>query len=196
MAMTKTFRRFVLALVVLVAMTVIGCGKNNPFGPSQLPDQSQYPVLPHRECAKNLETGEELPGCRMWAELQPGIKPPRGSTIKLGSQYCPQPDAPWSCLEFDVRFGFKEFDPRFVGMGMTGYWSSDGKTPGTQIFLRGMGTNEWSGHFGPWIFQEVPRYLLIRLQHAAGNSGNACDPTAGCDPALDGWVLFFLDYKG
>ena len=62
--MTKTFRRFVLALVVLVAMTVIGCGKNILWS-SQLPDQSQYPVLPHRECAKNLET--RIAGCRMWA---------------------------------------------------------------------------------------------------------------------------------
>ena len=158
----------------------------------------QYPTLPHRECAKDLETGEELPGCRMWAELQAGIKPPRGSTVKVGPQYCPAPDPPWSCLEFDVKFGFKGIDNPITGMGVMEYWSTDGKTPGERINILsyGPGAGEGTKHHGPLIFQTVPRYLLIELSHGAGYSENhpACAPN--CDKAEVGWVSFFLGYKG
>jgi len=191
--MARTRFVFVLLALAMVASACQGRGLPTSPSPSPIPDQSLYPPLPHKECAKDLETGEELPGCRMWAELL-SISPPRGSKVKIGPQWCPQPDPPWSCLEFEIRFGFTPSDPRFPGMGIIMYWSQDGKTPGEEVSLMYMQENEMVRHFGPWIFQTAPRYLLIRLAHAAGNSGGACDPT-GCDPALLGWVSFFLDYK-
>ncbi|MBI4120365.1 MAG: hypothetical protein HY454_02765 [Parcubacteria group bacterium] len=195
---SKTIVRFV---VLLAAISLTACGKGpslttptpipNPGpgpgpGPTPVPEPPKYPDLPHRECAKNLETGEELPDCRMWAELQLGIKPPRGSVVKVGDQYCPDPLS--TCFEADVKFGFKGVDDPGVGMGAKLYWSMDGKTPvgvpiSTEVEIHG----EKVKHYGPWIWQVVPKYLLVQLGHAQG--------CGSCDPAEEGWVSFFVNYE-
>lgn len=205
---SKTIVRFV---VLLAAISLAGCGKGpslttptpipNPGpgpgpgpgpDPTPVPDPPKYPDLPHRECAKDLETGVELPDCRMWAELQQGIKPPRGSAVKVGDQYCPYPQS--TCFEADVKYGFKGVDNPNVGMKVTPYWSVDGKTPlGGPISAEFQMPGVRLKHYGPWIWQVVPRYLLIRLQHNASGTGDDCGPT--CDPAEEGWVAFFVNYE-
>lgn len=200
---TSKIVRFV---VLLAAISLAACRGSNPNapsptppptpipnpgpgpgpGPDPTPEPPKYPVLPHRECAKNLETGEELPGCRMWAELQLGVKPPRGSAVKIGDQYCPDPKS--TCLEFDITYVFKGVDNPHVGMRVTAYWSLDGKTPVSEpisewFFMPG----EWPKHFGPRIFQMAPKYLLVRFDHSQG--------CGSCDPAEEGWVAFIFDYK-
>ncbi|MEK7138616.1 MAG: hypothetical protein AAB799_00350, partial [Patescibacteria group bacterium] len=169
-------------MLLVAAILTGGCDKIKNVGgtgpsttPPPDPNPSSYPSLPHRECAKNLETGEELPGCRMWAELQLGIKPARGSTVKVGDQYCPDPSS--TCLEFDMKYGFKGIDNPNVGMAILVYWSMDGKTPlDGPISREGQMPGERVRHYGPWIWQVVPRYLLIRVDHIEGGTGNAYNP--------------------
>ena len=200
-------RKVVCFVVLLAAISLAACRGNSPSAPSQTPTptprpnpephptpepnpdptpQPQYPDLPHKECAKNLETGEELTDCRMWAELQLGIKPPRGSMVKMGDQYCPDPRS--TCLEFDMKYGFKGVDDHGVEMAVTSYFSMDGRTAvGGPIFTGNQSQGESIRHFGPRILQVIPKYLLIKLDHA-----QAC---GSCEPAEEGWIAFLLDYK-
>lgn len=210
--MTKSLLRIVanFAIVLAAALSLSGCDRVKNIGgtgpspvpipdpnPDPVPDPpppepSPYPDLPRRECAKNLETDEELPDCRMWAELQQGIKPPRGSKVKVGSQFCPDPSS--TCLEFDVKYGFKGVNNPNVGMRARVYFSLDGKTPtGEPISNEFQMSGERDKHYGPRIFSVAPKYILIRLEHDASGEGNACNPT--CDPAEEGWVSFFVNYE-
>lgn len=200
--MTKRATTMFLVLVV-AALFVGGCKGGGPKivaptpipnpiptpvptpEPTPTPEPNPYPDLPHRVCAKNLETDEELPDCRMWVELQQGIKPPRGSKVKVGDQYCPDPNA--TCFELDLKYGFKGISNPNVGMRARVYFSMDGKTPvGESISIEFQMPGERMKHYGPRIFSVAPRYLLIQLDYEQG--------CGECDPAEEGWVSFLLNY--
>lgn len=155
--------------------------------PPSPPPPPRYEPIPEGGLVKAAvaEDGTILSGMRAILLEEP--RPVRGSTIILGPQDCSRSNS--SCFSGKIGYQFDGVSHPAVWMRVEVFWSLDGKTPGEMIRGTSIEPGGSRNHeFGPWFFSIVPKYILVRLSHGAGD-------TAHPFPAEEGWVVFELDYN-
>ena len=121
---------------------------------------------------------------RMRVELM-RLSPGCGATIRLNTNCIDG-----GCFEGSIRYHYDGIDNPNVPMRVQAFWSKDGINPigGSWESIVVTSGNSMTRNYGPWRFDMVPSYILIKLEHVASGTDYK-------DPAEEGYVALGTDWR-